>query len=320
MSNRNFTPRVQPQVSAHGETLRKQLQRAKQQGYGQKKRTDVLPNLESIGEDGKDHINIWEHGATELGKCLSHDVAIGFVHPVLGKFNSVVGFFNYIRSEEKDDRLRHLSSKVANLHFKSLTPVNVKNFKALVMDANWLKVQQNPALKKALMESELPFDSWYTYKRRDGVRQRPAIAFWIVPGFNEIRAALKEGREPDWSKIRLLPKDVKDLYEPIRPVYAKPEEKVEEVKPQAAALLMPAPAAEAPEAHALRGEQSSIYHVDEAAFTLEKTDLSVDVINPSDAPSAEAAGRELIHTLPGDEEDKEEDVAPATVSRVFASN
>ena len=235
MSNRNFTPRVQEQVSRGGKTLAGQLSRAIRQGSLQikKQRTDVLPNLETIGEDGKDHINIWEHGATDLGKGLSHDIALGFTHPVVGRFKSIVGFFNYIRSAEHDDRLRQLSSKVANTHFKKLTPIKVPGFKALVMDANWLKVQQNPALKAALLESELPFDCWYTYKRKDGVRQRPAIAFWIVPGFTEIRNALKENREPDWGKIHLLGKGIKDLYAPIRPTYQreevadKEEEKVE---------------------------------------------------------------------------------------------
>ena len=225
MSNRNFTPRVQKQTSPREKSLSSQLSRAIKQGNIQvkKQRTDVLPNLETIGEDGVDHINIWEYAQTELGKCLSHDVAIGFIHPVVGRFKSIVGFFNYIRSEERDDRLRQLSSKVANTHFKKLTPVKVPGFKALVMDANWLKVQQNPALKAALMESTLPFDCWYTYKRKDGVRQRPAIAFWIVPGFTEIRNALLENREPNWGKIHLLGKGIKDLYAPIRPVYKKDE-------------------------------------------------------------------------------------------------
>ena len=108
--------------------------------------------------DGIDHINIWLHGKTELGPCLSFDSKIPFTHSIFGDFTTFNGFWHYIKTAERDDVLRGMWGRQLDDYAKRLTRVNVTNFQALILDANWQRIQQHPALMRALTESVLPFN------------------------------------------------------------------------------------------------------------------------------------------------------------------
>ncbi len=178
---------------------------------------DPLPGLHSIGNDGVDHINIWEKGATELGVFLAHGTNVPVRHNHFGVFNSVECFWHYIRSEERDDRLRSMSSLKAKKFGNMLTPRRVPNFYAVIMDTNWQKLKQHPEYMELLKNSELPLDMYYLL-RDDIVRIRPKFAHWALRGFEEIRSALKENREPNFDFLKdRTGKDTQgsDIYEPL---------------------------------------------------------------------------------------------------------
>lgn len=172
-----------------------------------------LPNANESGDDGVDHINIWADGETELGRGLSHGFNLEFTHSHFGDFVCMEAFWHFIRSAERDDRTKILYGQRLNQFSKKTNAINVPNFKALIMDANLQKIDQYPDLKEELTDSELPFECYFykTLPKGDKIRQRPAFAPWLIWGFNEIRQALKDNREPDFTP--LMDKDDVDIYE-----------------------------------------------------------------------------------------------------------
>jgi hypothetical protein len=109
-------------------------------------------------------------------------------------------FWHYIRSSERDDRIRNMKPKALKRFASELTMAHVPNFRAIIMDSNWQKIKQHPAVAEAMKESTLPFEFYYV--TREGLRIRPNYFKWFLWGMEEIRLALKEGREPDFSRIK----------------------------------------------------------------------------------------------------------------------
>lgn len=165
-----------------------------------------LPRADDLGEDGEDHINVWDDAETQLGKLLAHSAAVSFVHPHFGKFASVKGLWFY------------LQSSTGNVAFKSLTGTkldklkkqeaengrlsrSVIHFQALIIEATQLKVEQNQNIEELLRDSDLPFDCYFYYIDREtrmkGERTRLGFAPWLLRGMEEIRSAVKDGRDVD---------------------------------------------------------------------------------------------------------------------------
>lgn len=161
-----------------------------------------LPGLDSIGVDGVNHINIWEKASTDLGVALSHMADLPFTHEKFGKFRSIEGFWHYIRSTSRDDRTRMMAGYKAKKFGDSLESRRVDDFKIIIMDANWQKIKQYNPLVEELKKSTLPFDFYYLYNNDTDIRARPASAFWLIDGFEEIRKAIKENRAPDFSFLK----------------------------------------------------------------------------------------------------------------------
>jgi len=155
-------------------------------------------------EDGVDHINIWDRGNTTLGKFLSHNAKTPFTHNIFRKFCSMDSFWKYIQSEERDDRLRVMSGVTLRAFSKQLTMLRINNFKAIILDSEWQKLKQYPDKVKIMRESTLPFDFYYINKK-SGIRIRPTYFNWLIAGINEIRTALIENREPDFTFLKDKP-------------------------------------------------------------------------------------------------------------------
>lgn len=199
---------------------------------------DPAPTPMLWTEDGVDHINIWEEGATDLGQVMSHSSPIELNHSLFGRFSNMQAFWNYIQSVERDDRIRALTGRNLRQFSQKLTPAKVVNFRAIIMDSNYQRAKQYPLIVKELVESSLPFDCYYLH-RTSKVRIRPNFFLWLNRGWEEIRKALKEDREPDFSF--LLDKPGTQIYQ-----FVTPEEPgVKKVG---------------------RGMQSTIIHLDEVAF------------------------------------------------------
>ena len=169
----------------------------------------IMNNPNTFKVDGQDHINIWEKGQTKLGQFLSHGSHSPFHHPVLGMFNNVESFWHYIRSQERDDRIRTMNNIGAKKFSTQLHTVKVPNFYAIIMDTNYIKLKEYPEMLTLFKENELPLEMYFIYKDK-GVRIRPSFAVWVLEGFKEIKKALNEDREPDFTF--LLEKPTDDLY------------------------------------------------------------------------------------------------------------
>ena len=215
MSNKNFVPRSNGSGSM-GEQLRALLPTKgnRQQQHGKGGRDEhQKPMPAPKGKDGVDHINIYEDGDTELGRCLAHSTMLKFSHKRFGPFTNVEAFWHYIRSVQRDDRIRKMSGKALKNFADKMTQRRVVNFVGIILDANWQKVNQYPVLKEAIKQTDLPFECYSCYKRQDGVKIRPNFSYWLIPGFEEIRKALKEGRQPDFTPFLDNP-DV-DLFDDV---------------------------------------------------------------------------------------------------------
>lgn len=144
--------------------------------------------------DGVDHININHDGKTELGRMLSHFYESPFVHPYLGPFDSMEGFWQYVKAEAPNDRLRTLVGQAAFALGKTLTSVRRQHFRDIIMDGNFAKIDQNSNIKAALVASELPITQYYTYGPQK-IPINPKTAPWLIPDFEELRRIFKTARE-----------------------------------------------------------------------------------------------------------------------------
>lgn len=180
-----------------------------------------LPPVDSIGEDGVDHINISDRGTTELGVALNHKADLPFKHSVYDKFRTMEGFWYYIRSVSRDDRTRTMDGHKVN-KFGSLLPCQrVDNFKYIILDANWQKIKSYPPLMEEIGKITLPFDS---YRYHNNIRIRSTSSYWIIDGFEEIRRAIVEKREPDFTFL-------KDPVNTFKKTNASPKEVITRPKP-----------------------------------------------------------------------------------------
>lgn len=180
-----------------------------------------LPNLTSIGVDGVDHININAQGQSELGQFLGLTCTmVPVTHPSLGRFNSVHGFWNWVLSENHDDRFRTVSIKVmkgmlsAGKQAGEKRLENVANFIPAILDMCYRRILGAEALKNAVIESVLPFDFHYSFP--GSVVKRTEYASWVVMGHEEIRRALKEDRAPCFDQWRT--NDDADIYAGIKEI------------------------------------------------------------------------------------------------------
>ena len=145
--------------------------------------------------DGCTHINVYSKGVTELGRLLAHYTFSPFVHPYFGPFNSMEGYWYYIKALKPDDALRTLHGWEAKDYGKKLDHIRRPNFKELVVDANYHKVMQNPRLRDLMRASVLPFDHYYLYGP-GSILIRPKGFEWLVTGFEQIRTMVKLGKTP----------------------------------------------------------------------------------------------------------------------------
>ena len=107
----------------------------------------------SLLEEGVDHINISSQSKTHLGKLLDPSYFKVIRYPCIGKFNSVLNLWYWLKSEEMDDRLRSYTG----VKLKSIAPrppsyKNVTNFKAIIAYATYLKLKDYPSAMKDLKE------------------------------------------------------------------------------------------------------------------------------------------------------------------------
>lgn len=173
---------------------------------------ELLPttNLNDLGEDGVDHININERSKTRLGLLFSNQYYFKQEVGPYGKFSSIKRFWTWVTSVERPDEIRHLHTSKLSAFTKSLTKCKVVNFKVMIAEAMYHKVSKLSELKKLLLENDLPFECYYV--DAEGNKSRYTFSKWIIYIANIIQTALKEDKKPDFIELYDDPKNPQDLY------------------------------------------------------------------------------------------------------------
>lgn len=161
-------------------------------------------NPNNFGKEGEDHINISIQSETKIGKIFdpAYLKVINYEH--VGKFNSVLSLWYWVRSDNLDDNIRRLTG----FKLKKYAEANgifgkyVPNFKAIIAYATWLKVKDYHGLIKEIKELDpkIKLLSYHTVKSSN-LRVCNNYAALIIDISNEIIKAIQESREPDFNKF-----------------------------------------------------------------------------------------------------------------------
>lgn len=142
--------------------------------------------------DGIDHINVYSQGRTALGRFLSNWTKCDLDVIEDGKFQSVEGYWYWLRS--KDDRLRSLYGYAAKKLGRDLNRL-VPNQPASVLDVIMFQNKIKGAIRQKIERSgivsvfkgsKLPFTHYYVYNGT----VREAGHEWIIDYLEELRKTI----------------------------------------------------------------------------------------------------------------------------------
>lgn len=199
------------------QTSRRNKNKSNKPNNGNTERSSqVAANVNRLGDDGVDHINLFRDGKTDVGRLLCLDHVRSWEHEILGPFRSLNTLMYFLRAKHRTDLIRTMVG--SELHSFVQTRCGgfgdrIPYFREIILDSIWRRVKVFNDLSAALTKSTLPFDC---YRENEvGLRFRFGHSPWLILGYEEIRRALKEGREPNFRRIAdYRPADV-GLYDPI---------------------------------------------------------------------------------------------------------
>lgn len=178
--------------------------------------TRVAASPNSYLEEGVDHINISSRSSTFIGKLLDPSYGKSFEYPHIGRFNSVLSLWYWLRKRPLNDNLRrgsgtNLRNKIAE-KTKGHDNVFVPNFLSIIGYATWLKLQSYPHAIEEIRNLPPTVDliSYYV-PRASCVRICSSYASGIIPIVQVIREAINRGVEPDFSVTATHP-ELRDLH------------------------------------------------------------------------------------------------------------
>lgn len=154
--------------------------------------TKASPTIDPT-KDGVDHINVWSKGSTLVGRLCSNFAHTPFVHPKYGRFESMEGFYYFIRSGAHDYNCARLHGFAAKEYGKTLPKVSVKGFHYIMRDGLRMKFMQNSHLRFLLKTTHLPLLHYYVYGKPPNCSIIvPKGNDWLVEGLERMRRILKE--------------------------------------------------------------------------------------------------------------------------------
>lgn len=126
---------------------------------------EFVPIVYEPNEDGITHINIYSRSRTELGKLLSNFAYSPFMHPEYGKFDSMEGYWYWIKTGMCHDILRTLHGIIAKRtgqKFKIVPFIHLnKTFDDVIAEGLMMKMLCNPEISNRLKNSTLPLVHYY---------------------------------------------------------------------------------------------------------------------------------------------------------------
>lgn len=158
----------------------------------------------NFGKEGEDHINISIQSETRLGKIFdpAYLKVINYKH--IGKFNSVMSLWYWIRSSDLDDTIRRLTGRNLKTYAEANGVFNkfVPNFKAIIGQATWNKIKSYPGVLKEIKELDpnVKLISYHVVKS-SSLRIATSYAALIIEIAELIIKAVKEGKEPDFTPL-----------------------------------------------------------------------------------------------------------------------
>lgn len=161
----------------------------------------VLHNLITPDTDGHDHINISYMGMTRFGKMLEVNALAPFIHPQIGKFNSLGSLWYYILGDQ-DDRFRSMHGTSLRNAARNIEkrPEDIEGFRIIIADATWLKVIQSEEMVGYMTRDKpLPFRSYYINRDTEMVEFTP-FDRWYVDVLTVIRNTLITNSDMRYAK------------------------------------------------------------------------------------------------------------------------
>lgn len=119
-------------------------------------------------QDGITHINTYSRGRTKLGRMLSNFYYAPFEHPEHGHFDSVEGYWYWLKHE--DNALRSLSGYQAKKYGKDLSrqfeEIQRPDFEDQVITAIQCKLLSNTDILEEMIKNDLPYAHYYVYESK----------------------------------------------------------------------------------------------------------------------------------------------------------
>lgn len=143
--------------------------------------------------DGVEHINIYSKGKTELGRLLTNFAHTPFVHSEYGHFESVEGFWYWLRNGKQHEELRTMYGFKAKEYGKQFESIGCATFQEDVKEAIRCKLRQNRNILKMLVNSSLPLEHyyWYGHIENPKVYNLPQYK-WITEEIERIRTVCQD--------------------------------------------------------------------------------------------------------------------------------
>lgn len=159
-------------------------------------------NPNKFGKEGEDHINISIQSETRLGKVFDPAYLKVINYKYIGKFNSVLSLWYWVRSPILDDNIRRLTGRNLKMYAEKSGVFNkfVPNFKAIIGQATWYKIKSYPDVIKEIkaLDENKAITSYHIVKS-SGLRITTSYASLIIDIAKLIIKAVKEDKEPDFS-------------------------------------------------------------------------------------------------------------------------
>ena len=165
--------------------------------------------------DGSTHINCDVFGATKLGRMLSLKAKVPFEHPVFGRFNSLEGYYYFIKYENLEkEKLQTLWGRELHEYVfgkpgerSDCRPrTKVLDFLRLMYEGTYYKIKSNPEMIKLIRENQLQYDVYY--KKRSGddyVVVRPGNANWFLDHISVLATWISEAQDLPATQMDLGP-------------------------------------------------------------------------------------------------------------------
>lgn len=152
--------------------------------------------------DGIDHINTYSKSRTDLGRLLTNFAHSPFVHPYYGKFESMEGFWYFIKTGACFDVFKNVEGFKAKQLGKKYAPsadyedsIDISEvFKDKIKTALRLKLKQNKHILWQLISTDLPLAHYYVYGNNItgfNIKKLPQYD-WIIQELEYIRKITKD--------------------------------------------------------------------------------------------------------------------------------